>query len=189
MWFTLGGDRDGTFKALYLRLLQDSGAYPGIGAILPTPTRLMASGGYVIPRIEVRLDAVVTTTSPPAALRGAGRPEASQVVERAVDAFAVEAGLDPAEVRRTNFIGADEFPYTTAVGATYDVGDYGLVLDTALQTAGYDELRAEQARRRSAGDPTLLGIGMSTYVEITNGISESEFGAVEMTPEGDAIVK
>ena len=189
MWFTLGGDRDGTLKALYLRLLQDSGAYPGIGAILPTLTRLMASGVYRLPKIEVRFDSVVTNTSPTAALRGAGRPEASQVLERAVDAFAVEVGLDPAEVRRTNFIGADEFPYTTVVGAAYDVGDYRLVLDTALETVGYDELRDEQARRRSEGDPTLLGIGMSTYVEITNGIGESEFGAVEMTPEGDAIVK
>jgi carbon-monoxide dehydrogenase large subunit len=189
MWFTLGGTRDGILKALHLRLLQDSGAYPGVGAILPTLTRLMASGVYRIPRIEVRFDSVVTNTSPTAALRGAGRPEASQVLERAVDAFAVEAGLDPAEVRRANFIGVDEFPYTTVVGAAYDVGDYRLVLDTALKTAGYDELRAEQARRREAGDPTLLGIGMSTYVEITNGIGESEFGAVEMTPEGDAIVK
>jgi aerobic carbon-monoxide dehydrogenase large subunit len=189
MWFTLGGTRDGVLKALYLRLLQDSGAYPGVGAILPTLTRLMASGVYRIPRIEVRYDSVVTNTSPTAAPRGAGRPEASRVVERAVDAFAVEAGLDPAVVRRTNFIAADEFPYTTVVGATYDVGDYRLVLDTALKTAGYGELRAEQARRREQDDPTLLGIGMSTYVEITNGISESEFGTVEMTPQGDAIVK
>jgi carbon-monoxide dehydrogenase large subunit len=189
MWFTLGGTRDGELQALYLRLLQDSGAYPGIGAILPTLTRLMASGVYRIGRIEVRYDSVVTNTSPTAALRGAGRPEAAQVLERAVDAFATEAGLDPAEVRRANFIGVDEFPYTTVVGATYDVGDYRLVLDTALQAAGYEELRAEQARRRAADDHKLLGIGISTYVEITNGIGESEFGAVEITADGDAILK
>jgi carbon-monoxide dehydrogenase large subunit len=189
MWFTLGGRRDGTLQALYLRLLQDSGAYPEVGAILPTLTKLMASGVYRIPRIEVRFDSVVTNTSPTNALRGAGRPEASQVLERAVDAFAVEAGLDPAAVRRTNFIGVDEFPYTTVVGATYDVGDYRLVLDTALEVAGYDELRAEQARRRAEEDPKLLGIGMATYVEITNGINESEFGAVEITADGDAILK
>ena len=189
MWFSLGGTHDGTLKALYLRLLQDSGAYPSVGAVLPPLTRLMASGVYRIERIEVRFDSVVTNTSPTAALRGAGRPEASQVLERAVDSFAVEAGLDPAAVRRVNFIGVDEFPYTTAVGAVYDIGDYRLVLDTALEAAGYDELRAEQARRRAEGDPTLLGIGMSTYVEITNGIGESEFGAVEITAGGDAILK
>ena len=189
MWFTLGGRRDGTLQALYLRLLQDSGAYPTIGAILPTLTRLMASGVYRIPRIEARFESVVTNTSPTKALRGAGRPEATQVLERAVDAFALEAGLDPADVRRMNFIGVDEFPYTTVVGATYDVGDYRLVLDTALETAGYAELRAEQSRRRAENDPTLLGIGISTYVEITNGINETEFGAVEITEDGDAIIK
>jgi carbon-monoxide dehydrogenase large subunit len=189
MWFTLGGDRDGHLKALHLRLLQDCGGYPFIGAILPTLTRLMASGVYAIPKIEVRYDSVVTNGTPTDALRGAGRPEAAQVLERAVDQFAQDAGLDPAEVRRRNFIPRDAFPYTTQSGATYDVGDYGLVLEEALRVAGYDELRAEQARRRQEGDSTLLGIGMSVYVEITNGAPESEFGAVEITPEGDAILK
>jgi carbon-monoxide dehydrogenase large subunit len=189
MWFQLGGDRDGTFKALHLHLLQDSGAYPAIGAILPTLTRLMGSGVYRIPRIEVRFESVVTNTTTTAALRGAGRPEATQVLERAVDVFAAEAGLDPADVRRHNFIEADAFPYTTPVGATYDIGDYRRALDTALQTAGYAELRAEQARRREAGDTKLLGIGMSTYVEITNGIGESEYGAVEMHEDGTATLK
>jgi carbon-monoxide dehydrogenase large subunit len=188
-YYRIGGDRDGTIRALYLRLLQDAGAYPGIGAILPTLTRLMASGVYRIPRIEVRIDSVVTNATPTAALRGAGRPEATQVVERAVDRFAADAGLDPADVRRRNFIEADAFPFTTPVGATYDVGDYPRVLDEALATAGYEQLRAEQRARRERGDTMLLGIGMSTYVEITNGIGESEFGAVEITPAGDAIVK
>jgi carbon-monoxide dehydrogenase large subunit len=189
MHFQLGGDRDGTFQALYLRLLQDAGAYPGIGAILPTLTRLMGSGVYRIPKIEVRLQSIVTNTTPTAALRGAGRPEASQVLERAVDVFAAEAGLDPADVRRRNFIEKDAFPFTTATGATYDVGDYRRALDAALETAGYEQLRAEQARRRRDGDSKLLGIGISTYVEITNGIGESEYGAVEMHGDGSATLK
>lgn len=189
MWYELGGDRDGTFKALYLRLLQDAGAYPGIGAILPTLTRLMGSGVYRIPRIEVRVESVLTNATTTAALRGAGRPEATQVIEHAVDAYAAEAGLDPAEVRRQNFIAADAFPYTTATGATYDVGDYRRALDTALETAGYAELRAEQARRREAGETKLLGIGMSAYVEITNGVGESEYGAVEMHENGTATLR
>ncbi|MFZ0042063.1 MAG: xanthine dehydrogenase family protein molybdopterin-binding subunit [Solirubrobacteraceae bacterium] len=189
MEFQLGGDRDGRIRALYLRLLQDAGAYPWIGAFLPNLTRLMASGVYEIPRIEVRFDSVVTNTTPTSALRGAGRPEATQVLERAVDTFASDVGLDPAEVRRRNFIGPDRFPYETATGALYDIGDYGRALDEALRVAGYQELREEQTRRREAGDPRLLGIGLSTYVEITNGNSESEFGAVEITAEGDAILK
>lgn len=187
--FRLGGDRDGHIKSLYVRLLQDSGAYPGIGAILPTLTKLMASGVYAIPTIQVRFDSVATNTTPTAAVRGAGRPEATQLLERAMDLFAADVDLDPAEVRRRNFIAPDQFPYTTVVGAAYDVGDYGRALDTALQTAGYEDLRAEQRRRRTAGDPRLLGIGISCYVEITNGTSEAEFGAVEITPEGDAILK
>jgi carbon-monoxide dehydrogenase large subunit len=189
MRFQLGGDRDGTFRALYLDILGDAGAYPAIGAVLPGLTRLMGSGVYRIPAIESRIRAVATNGTPTGALRGAGRPEASQVIERAVDVFAAAAGLDSADVRRRNFITADAFPYTTQTGATYDVGDYRLVLDTALETAGYAELRAEQARRRTSGDSKLLGIGISTYVEITNGIGEAEFGAVEITSDGEAIVK
>jgi carbon-monoxide dehydrogenase large subunit len=187
--FKLGGDRDGNMKALYVRLLQDAGAYPAIGAILPTLTRLMASGVYDIPKIEVRFDSVATNTTPTAALRGAGRPEATQLLERAVELFSADVGIDSAEVRKRNFIGKDKFPYTTPVGAVYDIGDYGRALDVALETAGYDELRAEQRRRRNAGDPKLLGIGLSAYVEITNGTSEAEFGAVEILENGDAILK
>ncbi|MGI8714726.1 MAG: xanthine dehydrogenase family protein molybdopterin-binding subunit [Solirubrobacteraceae bacterium] len=187
--FKLGGDREGNITSLYLRLLQDSGAYPAIGAILPTLTRLMASGVYEIPNIQVRFDSVATNTTPTAALRGAGRPEATQILERAIELFAADVGIDSAEVRRRNFIGKDQFPYTTPVGATYDIGDYQRALDTLLENAGYDELRAEQKRRREADDPQLLGIGMSVYVEITNGTAEAEFGAVEITPDGDAILK
>jgi carbon-monoxide dehydrogenase large subunit len=106
-----------------------------------------------------------------------------------MDLFAAEVSLDAAEVRRRNFIPADAFPTTTASGAHYDVGDYQGALDLALQTAGYDELRAEQLRRRERGDVLALGIGVSAYVEITNGINESEFGAVEITADGEAIVR
>ena len=187
--FKLGSDRDGRIKALHLSLLQDAGAYPGIGAFLPMLTGLMASGVYSIPKIDVDVQAVVTNTTPVAAVRGAGRPEATQAVERAVDVLAAELGLDPAEVRRRNFIATDEWPVTTAAGATYDIGDYGRALDLALENAGYSELRERQAELRRQGSPKQLGIGLSTYVEITNGIGESEFGAVEITADGQAIVK
>ena len=187
--FELGGDRDGTLKALRLKILQEAGAYPGLGAILPTLTSLMSSGVYQIPKIEVELDAVLTNTTPTGPLRGAGRPEATQMIERAIDLFAAELSIDPAEMRRRNFIPADAFPYTTASGAPYDCGDYAGALDRVLEAAGYDQLRAEQAKQREDGGTKLLGIGMSTYVEVTNGLTESEFASVEITDAGDAILK
>jgi carbon-monoxide dehydrogenase large subunit len=187
--FKIGGTRAGKVQALRLSILADAGAYPGIGAFLPNLTALMASGVYAIPRIDVELKSLVTNTTPTAAVRGAGRPEATQAVERAIDTFAADLGLDPAEVRRRNFIPADAFPYTTAAGATYDSGDYAKALDTALERADYKQLRAEQASRRRAGALRQLGIGISTYVEITNGVAEAEFGAVEIAADGSAIVR
>ncbi|HEY5427724.1 MAG TPA: xanthine dehydrogenase family protein molybdopterin-binding subunit [Solirubrobacteraceae bacterium] len=187
--FELGGTKDGELKALRVKLLQDAGAYPGIGAFLAVLTQMMSSGVYDIPKIEVDITAVVSNSTPTGPVRGAGRPEASQMIERAVDMFAVEAGLDPAEIRRRNFIANDRFPVTTAAGATYDIGDYAGALDRALEQAGYEELRREQQRRRAEGSDRLLGIGLSVYVEITNGINEGEFGAVEITPDGGAIVR
>jgi carbon-monoxide dehydrogenase large subunit len=187
--FTIGGTRDGKVLAYRLESLQDAGAYPALGAFLPNLTALMASGVYDIPRIEFQGRAVATNTTPISAFRGAGRPEATQAIERAMDTFAAELGLDPAEVRRRNFISKDAFPHTTVTHAAYDSGDYEGALELALRSAGYDELRAEQQRRREEGGAKQLGIGLSCYVEITNGVAESEFGEVEITPEGGAIVR
>jgi carbon-monoxide dehydrogenase large subunit len=182
----LGGSRDGIVEAYRLRILADAGAYPGVGAILPHFTSLMASGVYRIPRIEFDAAAVVTNTTPTGAFRGAGRPEATQAIERAIDLFAAELGLDQAELRRRNLIPPDAFPYTTASGATYDCGEYERALDLALEAAGYDELREEQRHRTGA---RRLGIGVCIYVEVTNGFPEGEFGEVEITGGGDAILR
>ncbi|MBV9838815.1 MAG: molybdopterin-dependent oxidoreductase, partial [Solirubrobacterales bacterium] len=187
--FEIGGDRDGRVKALRLNVLQDAGAYPGLGAFLPNLTAMMASGVYQIPKIEVDIKTVVTNTTPTGPVRGAGRPEATQAVERAMDLFAADLSIDPAEVRRRNFIPADAFPFTTAVGTRYDSGDYSRALELVLEGAGYRALREQQESLRRNGSRTQLGIGLSTYVEVTNGISETEFGAVEITPDGGAIVK
>jgi carbon-monoxide dehydrogenase large subunit len=186
---TLGGDRDGTLKAYRMEILQDSGAYPDIGAVLPMLTRMCASGPYAIPKIEVGAQSVVTNTTPIVAYRGAGRPEATQAIERAIDVFAMEAGLDPAEVRRKNLIPADAFPYATASGAQYDSGDYATALDLALEHSGYEDLRAEQRRRRESSGATQIGIGLCAYIEITNGFAEPEWGGVEITKEGGATVR
>jgi aerobic carbon-monoxide dehydrogenase large subunit len=187
--FEIGGTRDGTVKALRLKILQDAGAYPGLGVLLPTFTAMMSSGVYRIPKIETEITAVVTNTTSTGPVRGAGRPEATQVLERAIDVFAGEISMDPADVRKRNFIPPDAFPYATVTGAHYDIGDYEQALDRALDAVGYSELRAEQERRRKDSTSRQLGIGMSTYVEITNGIAETEYGAVEITAEGHALVK
>ena len=189
MRFTIGGSRDGKVEAFRNDVLHEAGAYPWIGAFLPQLTGLMASGVYAIPKIDYRARSVVTNTAPTTAFRGAGRPEAAQVIERAIDVFATEIDIDPAEVRRRNFIPPDAFPHQTASGAPYDSGDYGRSLELALEAAGYEELRAEQRRRREQGDARQLGIGISVYVEVTNGGAEPEFGAVEFTPDGGAIVR
>ena len=187
--FTIGGTSDGKVEAYRLRILQDVGAYPRIGAVLPGFTSLMASGVYAIPKIETEFTSIVTNTTPIGPFRGAGRPEATQAIERAMDLFALELGLDPAEVRRRNLFTSDAFPLVTASGAHYDSGDYVGALDLALEAAGYDALREEQRQRREAGGTRALGIGVSVYVEITNGLVEPEFGAVEITAEGEAILR
>ena len=185
----IGGSRDGQVLAYRLEVIQDGGAYPAIGAVLPFLTGMMAPGTYVIPKVVTSSVSVVTNTTPTVAYRGAGRPEATAAIERAMDIFAREIGMDPAEVRRKNLIPADAFPYTTVSGATYDVGDYGAALDLVLRSAGYEGLRADQARRRATGDPIQIGIGVSTYVEITNGAGETgDFAKVEIVPGGKARV-
>ena len=184
----LGGTRDGKLLAYRIDILADTGAYPGVGAFLPNLTGLLSSGVYAIPRIEVEGLSVVTNTTPMTTIRGAGRPEAAQAIERMVDLFASEIDMDPAELRRKNFIAKDAFPYQTASGATYDSGDYEGALDLALRSVGYEELRAEQQRLRDEGGTVELGIGISSYTEITNPLGEEEYGEVEITADGGAIV-
>ncbi|MGZ4716911.1 MAG: xanthine dehydrogenase family protein molybdopterin-binding subunit [Acidimicrobiales bacterium] len=184
---TIGGTRDGRITAYAIDVLQDAGAYPGMGALLPWMTRMMTSGVYELQNVGFSSTSVVTTTTPMVAYRGAGRPEAAAALERAVDLFAAEIGMDPADVRRANVLAPDAFPYTTRTGTEYDSGDYARALDLVLEAAGYRELRAEQQRRRDAGDTVVLGIGLSVYVEVTGG--GSEYGEVELRPDGTVLVK
>jgi aerobic carbon-monoxide dehydrogenase large subunit len=189
---TIGGSRDGTVQAYRLEVLQDCGAYPAIGALLPTLTRMMAPGTYAIARVESSARCVVTTTTPIGAYRGAGRPEATAAIERAMDLFAAEIGMDPAEVRRRNLMPAFDVPLDNGHGALYDSGDYEAALNLVLEAAGYADLRAEQAARRARGDVRSLGIGMASYVEITGGGEESgephENALVEVHADGTATI-
>lgn len=171
---------DGEILAIHADIVGDGGAYPSVGAYLPMLTQRMLAGVYATAHVTSTACAVATNTAPPTAYRGAGRPEAASLVERVVDIVAAELGLDPVVVRRRNLLPADVFPYTAPTGAVYDTGDYAAALDKVLALAGYDDLRAEQARRRTAGSAPLLGIGVSTYVEVTAGASADEFADVEV---------
>lgn len=185
-YLEVGAKRDGTITGLRAELLADMGGYP-VGAFLPTTTNEMLSGPYTIPRIACRARSIVTNATPIFAYRGAGRPEATALVERAMDLVAAELGRDAVEVRRKNLIPSDRFPYTTATGTKYDVGEYERALDLALAMARIDELRAEQEARRARGDHLLLGVGVSTYVEIT-AFASKEFGSVEVAKDGSVTV-
>ena len=189
-YVTIGGSRDGNVTHYRMHVIQDSGGFVEMGTILaPFMTRPMASAVYDIPNIEVRTTSVVTNTAPVVAYRGAGRPEATAAAERAMDMFAAEIGMDPAEVRRKNLIAPFEEPHTTAIGQTYDVGNYEASLDKVLAAAKYSELRADQAKRRASGSPLQLGIGVSVYVEITGGVPPmGEAAKVEIHDDGSASI-
>ena len=185
----IGGTRDGTVLAYRNTVLQDAGAYPAIGAILPFMTRMMAPGVYGIGKVECNSNSVVTNTTPVTAYRGAGRPEAAAAIERAMDLFAAEIGMDPVDVRRRNLLARFDDPVTTPVGTSYDNGDYERALDLALEAAGYEALRAEQRRRRETHDSIAMGIGVSIYVEVTAGpTGGSEYAKLEVNPDGSATV-
>ncbi|HTK63896.1 MAG TPA: molybdopterin cofactor-binding domain-containing protein, partial [Pseudonocardia sp.] len=183
----LGLRRDGTITGLRIRVIGDAGAYAGFGGALPMgPGYSMAQGVYRIPKIGYDVAVALTNTTPVGAFRGAGRPEASALLERVMDLAAVELDIDPAELRRRNFLTPDEFPYETVVGTIYDCGDYEKPLDKALELADYAGLRAEQARRRDAGDRVALGIGLASYVEVTAGGGAEEWGSVTVHEDGTA---
>ena len=182
----VGCRSDGTFTGLRVRLVGDGGAYPGIGAMLPGGTRRMSQGTYAFPAIDFDVAVATTNTPPTGAYRGAGRPEATALLERLVDQAARELDIDPIELRERNLLADDVFPFTTLTGNTYDSGRYRLPLHTAADAIGYDALRAEQAARRERGDTVQLGIGVACYVEITAGGSASEWGKLEIHDDGSA---
>lgn len=182
----VGCRRDGTFTGLRVRLVGDGGSYPGIGASLPGGTRRMSHGSYDFRAIDFDVAVAATNTPPTGAYRGAGRPEATALLERLVDQAARELDVDPIALREKNLLADDVFPFTTLTGNQYDSGRYRLPLHTAAEAIGYDDLRREQAERRRRGDTVQLGIGVATYVEITGGGGSPEYGKVEIHDDGSA---
>ncbi len=185
----LGVNNDGKIVGLDGTVLAAAGAYPAIGAILPMLTQMMSVGVYDIPKVRFDAKTVLTNNTTVGAYRGAGRPEATQLIERVMDVAADQIGMDPAEIRRVNFLQPDQFPMTTITGGEYDSGEYEKSLDAVLEASGYADLRAEQARRRESNDPKQLGIGVSAYVEVTAPVGlHIEFGACEINDDGSATV-
>jgi aerobic carbon-monoxide dehydrogenase large subunit len=161
----IGCTNDGMITGLRYNVYSDLGAYfQLLTPAMPTLTGLMLSGCYKIGAVQINITGVFTNKMATDAYRGAGRPEATYVVERAVDLVAKDLGLDTIEVRRKNFPAPDEFPFKTATGVFYDSGNYDGALQKALGMADYKALREEQARGRDQGK--LIGVGVSTYVEI-----------------------
>ncbi len=159
-----GVSSDGSLTALRVRITADLGAYlQMLTHVIPTLTAVAVPGCYRVPACEVEVVGVFTNKTPTDAYRGAGRPEANYYIERTMDLLAARLRLDPAEMRRRNFIRRDQFPYTTSMGLVLDTGDYELTLGRALETLGYAQLRGEQARLRRQG--RYLGVGLSTWVE------------------------
>ncbi len=164
----LAADKDGKLTGLRVRLIGDMGAYlqlvtPGI----PLLGAFLYAGVYELPQAyDFECTSVFTTMTPTDAYRGAGRPEATYAIERAMDALAAKVGVDPLELRRRNFIAKEAYPYTAWSGLVYDSGDHDAAASEATRLAGYDELRARQATQNVDGATKRLGVGVSTYFEM-----------------------
>ncbi len=181
----VGGRRDGTLEALEVHILADCGAYPVTGDNLARNTGMILPGPFgTISQVHWAVTCVVTNATPTAAYRGAGRPEAGSLLDRAVDLFAAEAGIDPLEVRRRNVLAGTDLPYTNPTGLVYDSGDYAEALELLVDALDYPALKAEQAARRAAGDHRELGVGLSVFIDRTAGIPNPEYGSLELKPDG-----
>lgn len=180
---------DGKIAALETHALADCGGYLEIGGLIVTATVMMAQGVYRIPQLRSSAGAACTNKAPTTAFRGAGRPQATCILERVIDLAAAETGIDPVELRLRNLLQPEDFPFSTPTGATYDTGDYAKTLLKATELADYDVLRREQAERRERGDAKLLGIGVCCYVEITAGFGSEDYASVEIGEDGKVLLK
>ncbi|GAA5035737.1 molybdopterin-dependent oxidoreductase [Terrabacter aeriphilus] len=164
---TLAAEKDGRVTALKVDLMADLGAYAAlVGGGVPVLGAWMFNSIYKFDAYQFNLTNYYTNKTWVDAYRGAGRPEATYAIERLMDELAAEVGVDPMEIREKNWITHDEFPFTTVAGMTYDSGNYEAATEKAKGLFGYDELRAEQQRRRESNDPVQLGIGISTFTEM-----------------------
>ena len=183
-----GVDDDGRLRGFRAETTAPVGGFlVPAGSGVPTNLGLMANGQYDVSGAYVHTTGVFTNTAPLSAYRGAGRPEATYFIERLIDEAARELDVDPAAIRRRNFVPADAFPFETGLGRTYDSGDYDATLSRALEMIGYEDFRERQAAAREEG--RYLGIGLSCYVEACgNAPGMYENGSVHVKPSGRVVV-
>ncbi len=182
---TLSANRDGTVTGLKVELLADMGAYLGLVTPgVPILGAFMYNSIYKFPAYRFVCKNIFTNKAWTDAYRGAGRPEATFAIERIMDELAAEVGVDPMEIRERNWIKPEEFPFSTVAGMEYDTGNYEAATDKAKQLFGYDELRAEQQRRRESGGPVQLGIGVSTFTEMCGLAPSRVLGALSYAAGG-----
>ena len=164
---TLSAEKDGTVTGFKVELTADLGSHVAIvGGGVPVLGAFMFNSIYKFPAYQFNCQTVLTNKTWTDAYRGAGRPEATYAIERIMDELAVEVGVDPLEIREKNWIKREEFPFTTVAGLEYDSGNYEAATARAKEMFGYDDLRAEQKRRRESGDRVQLGLGVSTFTEM-----------------------
>ena len=187
---------DGRLLGLKIRTLADIGAFiVGVSAMMPTRTPTLACGPYRVEAIESDVTCLYTNKPPSTTYRGAGRPEATYILERVMDGIARELKLDPAEVRRRNFIPPDAFPYQTVTGMPYDSGDYPALLARLLDLGEYERWRARQREQRIRGGTRLLGLGLATFNEVSGDgrlmsvDAQREAAVVRVQPDGTLLVQ
>ncbi len=183
----MGFDDEGLIVGLRVHNQADCGAYPHLGPLMPFMSRKLAPGPYRIPSVDYTWAGIVTNTNPVGPYRGAGQPEVTNGLERSIENAARAIGVDPVELRRRNLLRPDELASPTATGLTYDSGDFIAALDRAVDLVGYEEVRAEQRRRRAGGLRLQLGVGFACYVSAVD--VSPEFAEVAIDRNGHVSVR
>ncbi len=184
----IGGRRDGTIEAIQAHVLGDAGAYPVVAPALMRNAGMVLPGPFDVAAVHWTGEVVVTNTTPIVAYRGAGRPEGGAMLNRGIDAFAREIGMDTLEVMRANTIAPEKMPWTNPTGLTYDSGDYGEALELAAREVDQDAVRARQADERASGSTTRTGIGWAGFIDRTAGIPADDWGSARLRPDGSLLL-
>lgn len=180
----VGGRRDGTIEAIEAEIVGDCGAYPASAHFLMRLAGLVLPGPFNVSNVHWKGKVVVTNTTPMVAYRGAGRPEGGAMLNRGIDAFAREIGMDVLDVMRVNAIKPEDMPWTSPTGLAYDSGDYHAALELAAREVDHDGIRARQQEERAEGASVRTGIGWAGFVDRTAGIPGDDWGSAELRPDG-----
>lgn len=180
----VGGKRDGTIEAIQADITGDCGAYPASAHMLMRLAGLVLPGPFDVKNVHWTGRVVVTNTTPMVAYRGAGRPEGAAMLNRGIDAFAREIGMDILDVMRVNAIKPEDMPWTSSTGLQYDSGNYSEAMELCASEVDHDAIRARQEKERTEGSIVRTGIGWSAFVDRTAGIPGDDWGSAELRPDG-----